>query len=699
MSQHPHGEDMTDSWANLVYPGGEDDQVDPFGQNLSFPDLRTEWELRSECDGYSDGYPDGWSDPASDTDSHPTSLPTSPPTVSPENRGWTMPRHGTTVYSHQSTATHHSHYHDDSSDSSYSESGDTPDFDMGHGGGGYVRQSGNHVMRRGYVVPSVPAPSSQLGRRAVPLVAGRPLGPMPARRSNLGFQDQIQAHPVFAHEAIHPPHPSMPPSNAAPTPAASPKAAESSSDAEICPLCHRGCEEHHRLGMFWRKFGYDGPPYCSRCSSVFRAHMVTRTVSELKCSRQEPCLRCLTILRQFKVARADAFQAMDAAQPQKNAKTESDSTGGEPQPACPHCQERNHPGLGLYWRKFGYCGPAYCGNCSASFRNHIIRQRSTKRDCSRDKPCASCEKVLQHFEGTRSTVFSLMDNKKRAPPPPVTKKRSQPDPSREGGGDRSQTAMAQIKSEPYGANAFAVMEAPAYFAERAEFDKRPRIALPGGSTRRIAVSTFASLGLVAMVGVAFCWLAVTFSAAPGPNGAAETTSATDSPGWCHGAATHGMTDQAAFCDGPVGSVCEYHCLPGWVANGTHICKAGETIYTGGNCDLDWKSAAEWLAIQDMLNNMHNDPEHKDLSNRSGSVDTTGKPAPPVANVAEAKPTTGEDEKGRPILADLVEQQQEQNDATDLDYEFLTILQKAPRDKAAKKAAAKAAAADELEQQH
>ena len=115
--------------------------------------------------------------------------------------------------------------------------------------------------------------------------------------------------------------------------------------------------------------------------------------------------------------------------------------------------------------------------------------------------------------------------------------------------------------------------------------------------------------------------------------------------------------------------------------------------------MDWKSAAEWLAIQDMLNNMHNDPEHKDLSNRSGSVDTTGKPAPPVAKVAEAKPTTGEDEKGRPILADLVEQQQEQNDATDLDYEFLTILQKPRRDKAAKKAAAKAAAADELEQQH
>ena len=50
------------------------------------------------------------------------------------------------------------------------------------------------------------------------------------------------------------------------------------SGGEVCPLCDRPCERHHRLGRFWRKFGYAGPPYCTRCSSVFRAHLVTRLV-------------------------------------------------------------------------------------------------------------------------------------------------------------------------------------------------------------------------------------------------------------------------------------------------------------------------------------------------------------------------------------------------------------------------------------
>ena len=35
-----------------------------------------------------------------------------------------------------------------------------------------------------------------------------------------------------------------------------------------CPLCERPCVTHHRLGKFWQKFGYAGPPYCTRCSSL-----------------------------------------------------------------------------------------------------------------------------------------------------------------------------------------------------------------------------------------------------------------------------------------------------------------------------------------------------------------------------------------------------------------------------------------------
>ena len=104
----------------------------------------------------------------------------------------------------------------------------------------------------------------------------------------------------------------------------------------VCPLCERGCETHHRLGFFWRKFGYDGPPYCSRCSSVFRAHMVTRTVSNDKCSRAEPCNRCAKILSQFRTTKTEAFASMDSCVAKKPVveKVEEDPTDTL---ACPHC--------------------------------------------------------------------------------------------------------------------------------------------------------------------------------------------------------------------------------------------------------------------------------------------------------------------------------------------------------------------------
>ena len=33
--------------------------------------------------------------------------------------------------------------------------------------------------------------------------------------------------------------------------------------APTCPICHRERKEHHRLGVYWRKFGYAGPEYCA----------------------------------------------------------------------------------------------------------------------------------------------------------------------------------------------------------------------------------------------------------------------------------------------------------------------------------------------------------------------------------------------------------------------------------------------------
>ena len=93
--------------------------------------------------------------------------------------------------------------------------------------------------------------------------------------------------------------------------------------SQTCPICHRVCKQHHRLGLFWRKFGYAGPDYCaphaspraagpalritpalltlqretdradvtagSTCSSAFRAHVVLCTVGPEICSRKKPC--------------------------------------------------------------------------------------------------------------------------------------------------------------------------------------------------------------------------------------------------------------------------------------------------------------------------------------------------------------------------------------------------------------------------
>ena len=53
--------------------------------------------------------------------------------------------------------------------------------------------------------------------------------------------------------------------------------------------------------------------------------------------------------------------------------------------------------IGLWWKKYGYVGPAYCQRCSELFRDHIIRQVSNTANCSRVTPCMDCSKVLEHF--------------------------------------------------------------------------------------------------------------------------------------------------------------------------------------------------------------------------------------------------------------------------------------------------------------
>ena len=199
------------------------------------------------------------------------------------------------------------------------------------------------------------------------------------------------------------------------------KKGKSSTTGGLCPLCG---EHHHRIGHFWQKFGYEGPAYCSRCSCVFRSHMLTCTVASEKCTREAPCDRCTKILVHFSKPHAEVFAAMDEAQPLSRGtySRPGASSDGGPEIACPLCNKTDHGGLGVFWRKFGYDGPPYCTSCSASFRNHIIRRRGIRTTCSREVPCEDCERVLSHFTGDRAAIYEQMDagqakSKQRTPPP------------------------------------------------------------------------------------------------------------------------------------------------------------------------------------------------------------------------------------------------------------------------------------------
>lgn len=120
-----------------------------------------------------------------------------------------------------------------------------------------------------------------------------------------------------------------------------------------CPLCQRSCEGHHRLGYHWGKFGYDGPPYCSRCASVFRAHMIKQNVSPNRCHRDQPCGTCTKVLERFTCTHQEAYARIDdsvASRPRSFARDAANDDRLGKAASCPYCgkvlQTRN---LGMFW--------------------------------------------------------------------------------------------------------------------------------------------------------------------------------------------------------------------------------------------------------------------------------------------------------------------------------------------------------------
>ena len=92
------------------------------------------------------------------------------------------------------------------------------------------------------------------------------------------------------------------------------KATGSGSGEEIRQRCFRNRKDvrrHNRQGKWWSSVGYNGDPYCQRCSEIFRDHIIRTMSNSAKCTREHPCHDCEQILCCFTDGRENAFQKMD----------------------------------------------------------------------------------------------------------------------------------------------------------------------------------------------------------------------------------------------------------------------------------------------------------------------------------------------------------------------------------------------------
>ena len=58
--------------------------------------------------------------------------------------------------------------------------------------------------------------------------------------------------------------------------------------------------QDNKIGLWWKKYGYVGKPYCQRCSELFRDHIICQLSNSAHCTREKPCADCEAVLRCFK---------------------------------------------------------------------------------------------------------------------------------------------------------------------------------------------------------------------------------------------------------------------------------------------------------------------------------------------------------------------------------------------------------------
>jgi hypothetical protein len=70
----------------------------------------------------------------------------------------------------------------------------------------------------------------------------------------------------------------------------------------------------NRLGLWYRKYGYDGLPYCKGCSESFKSHLIQqKTRPRCGCVRTAPCVDCTKVLSGFSgMSHSDVFDKFDA---------------------------------------------------------------------------------------------------------------------------------------------------------------------------------------------------------------------------------------------------------------------------------------------------------------------------------------------------------------------------------------------------
>eukprot|EP01046_Picozoa_sp_COSAG06_P056641 COSAG06_NODE_10781_length_1617_cov_16.277972_2_plen_429_part_00 len=67
----------------------------------------------------------------------------------------------------------------------------------------------------------------------------------------------------------------------------------------------------NKMGFWWKKYGYDGPRYCQRCSELFRDHIIRQFSNSAGCTRACPCTDCSRVLSHMSLARPQIYAKMN----------------------------------------------------------------------------------------------------------------------------------------------------------------------------------------------------------------------------------------------------------------------------------------------------------------------------------------------------------------------------------------------------